>query len=337
MVSDTTQRDVERWFDDNGLPYFVAGRSHAIESWLSNRRILLTLLAVAALSAGAGVTIWRLSDSASIGTLCGVVVFLTILGVYAGRLLRMATIARWAVRRTFDSLGLLFPLATRALPLLLLFNTFLFINTEVWQVASGLRRDLLWISVLFFATIAVVFMLVRLPEEVRRVEREVASDRLAECCEGTPVEGMAPEHQTSPADTELSRLGRLNLVLVLLFNQAIQVLLLSIAVLAFFLVFGKLAVTDDVITTWLGDGHPDQIMLFGRSISWGPSNELFQVSLFLAAFSGLYFSVYAVTDEKYRAEFFSSIEKFLERAIAVHTVYRTLPGTTTDGSEPTRW
>jgi hypothetical protein len=33
MVSDTTQRDVERWFDDNGLPYFVSGRSHAIESW----------------------------------------------------------------------------------------------------------------------------------------------------------------------------------------------------------------------------------------------------------------------------------------------------------------
>ena len=31
-------------------------------------------------------------------------------------------------------------MATRALPLLLLFITFLFINTEVWQVAANLGR-----------------------------------------------------------------------------------------------------------------------------------------------------------------------------------------------------
>ena len=33
---------------------------------------------------------------------------------------------------------MMFPLVTRALPLLLLFVTFLFINTEVWMVASSL-------------------------------------------------------------------------------------------------------------------------------------------------------------------------------------------------------
>ena len=44
---------------------------------------------------------------------------------------------RWAVGRTFGSLGMLFPLVTRALPLLLLFVTFLFINTEVWMVANS--------------------------------------------------------------------------------------------------------------------------------------------------------------------------------------------------------
>ena len=65
----------------------------------------------------------------------------------------------------------------------------------------------------------------------------------------------------------------------------------------------------------------------GRPISldWLPvSNELFQVSVFLAAFSGLYFTVYAVTDQTYREQFFTSISHDLESAIGVQTVYREL-------------
>ena len=60
------------------------------------------------------------------------------LAFYALTTLRAGSIARWAGKRTLGSLGLLFPLVTRALPLLLLFITFLFINTEVWMVAASL-------------------------------------------------------------------------------------------------------------------------------------------------------------------------------------------------------
>ena len=52
--------------------------------------------------------------------------------------------------------------------------------------------------------------------------------------------------------------------------------------------------------------------------------ELVQVSVFLAAFSGLYFTVYAVTDEVYRTQFFTSITNELERAVGVRTVYQYL-------------
>jgi hypothetical protein len=45
-------------------------------------------------------------------------------------------------------------------------------------VASALDRGLLWLTVLLFAAIAVVFLLVRLPEEVRRVSDEAEGDRL---------------------------------------------------------------------------------------------------------------------------------------------------------------
>ena len=44
--------------------------------------------------------------------------------------------------------------------------------------------------------------------------------------------------------------------------------------------------------------------------------------MFLAAFSGLYFTVSAVTDETYRGQFFTAVMAELERAVAVRAVYR---------------
>jgi cell wall assembly regulator SMI1 len=46
--------------------------------------------------------------------------------------------------------------------------------------------------------------------------------------------------------------------------------------------------------------------------------------VFLAAFSGLYFTVYVVTDESYRVQFFTGVLREMEKAVAVRTVYRHL-------------
>jgi hypothetical protein len=231
----------------------------------------------------------------------------------------------WAISQTFGSLSWLFPLITRALPLLLLFMTFLFINTEVWQVTSALDRGYLWLSVMMFAGIAVAFLLVRLPEEVREVSDRARGDELVAICAGTPVESAAGEvagdldEAAAGDDAEMSRLRRVNLILVLLFAQALQVLLLSLSVFAFFIVFGLVAIKDSVVRAWLGDQSAPHPL---PTLDWLPvSNELFQVSVFLAAFSGLYFTVYAVTDETYRREFFSDIAQELETAVGVQRVY----------------
>ena len=45
------------------------------------------------------------------------------------------------------------------------------------------------------------------------------------------------------------------------------------------------------------------------------------MSTFLAAFSGLYFAVYAVTDENYRREFFTEVLGELEQALRVRVRY----------------
>jgi MFS family permease len=311
----------EAWFTSHGLPYFISRDHAAVEAALSRPRLVTLGTAALALSAVVGIVVGLLTGDASVGVLTGLVVTGMLVLVYAWTQLRMRTIARWALRRTLGSLGLMFPLLTRALPLLLLFITFLFINTEVWQVASDMDRGVLGIAVLLFAAIAAGFLLVRLPEEVRRVEEEVRHDRLTQCCQDTPLVAAAAKLPSGTGSAPLPRLQRANLVLVLLFSQAVQVLLLSLTVLAFFLVFGKVAISADVMESWLGHGPTDLAMLG----DWSPvSNELFQVAVFLAAFAGLYFTVYAVTDATYREQFFTAISRELEQAIGVHTVYETL-------------
>src|SRR5665254_8124 len=94
--------------------------------------------------AGLGVLVGWLSGDISLATVTGLSAGGLVLAFYAATTLRLKTIALWAVVRTFRSLGLLFPLVTRALPLLLLFITFLFINAEVWQVVASLDGGVLW-------------------------------------------------------------------------------------------------------------------------------------------------------------------------------------------------
>lgn len=321
--SPTYVAEAEGWFDAHGLPYFVAGEHASVEAALRRPRLVAVAIGAGLLATAVGVVVGLVTGDASLGVLGGLVALGAVVLAYAWTQLRLRTMARWAVRRALRSLNLMFPLVTRALPLLLLFITFLFINAEVWQVASDMDRGVLWIVVLLFAGIAAGFLLVRLPEEVRAVEDDVGRERLARCCEGTPVAAPAASLQEAGAvaTSRLPRLQRANLVLVLLFSQGVQVLLLALSVFGFFLVFGSVAISDDVVAAWVGPGHPTDL----PSLGWIPvSNELFQVSVFLAAFAGLYFTVYAVNDATYREQFFTSLSRELEQAIGVHTVYETL-------------
>ncbi|MBM0126891.1 hypothetical protein [Pimelobacter simplex] len=318
----------ERWFVEHGLPYFVDDYRAAVARGLRRPRLVpvVTAAVVAGVVTGVVTGPW-LGVAAALGaalTALGLV-----LAVYAVATLRAWLIVGWAVRRTFRSLGLMLPLVTRALPLLLLFITFLFINAEVWQVAASLDGGVLWIAVLLFAAIAVGFLLTRLPEELDSVDDEVEAQQLIDACTGTPLEPAARRiaarvDRVGAVDAEVSGLQKANLLLVLLVAQAVQVLLLALAVFAFFIVFGVVAMAPEVVATWTGGAlHPIDGPL-GGILDTRLSLELIRVSTFLAAFSGLYFTVYAVTDEHYRRQFFSVVIRELERAVSARVAYRWL-------------
>ncbi|WP_067441434.1 hypothetical protein [Nocardioides jensenii] len=313
-------RAVESWFVANGLPYFVDEIREDVTKRLRPARLVSVLLVGLVLAApiGLGVGLW--ADRWSYGVSSALTTVAVIFALYALLTLKAWLWIRWAAGQTLGSLSLMVPLVTRALPLLLLFITFLFINAEVWQVGATLDGGIMWAAVMLFAAFAVGFLLSRLPEELEAFDGHLDIDALAGACRGTPLEGeadrMRANHAQLPIAAEVAGLQKANLVLVLLVAQIVQVMLLSLSVFGFFILFGLVAMDDSVIEIWVG--HEPETLL-------GPiSRELVQVSVFLAAFSGLYFAVYAVTDELYRKQFFTSITHELERAVSARVVYRAM-------------
>ena len=237
--------------------------------------------------------------------------------------LRAQPIVGWALKRTLSSLGSVVSTASRALPLLLVFIAFLFINAEAWQMAASLGFGTLWLTALLLLGLGTVFLLVRLPEEVDQADDAVDDAFLLRACRGTPLEEVCREMVDDPAadpaaHAQITGYERWNLIVVLLVIQAVQVLVLVAAVFGFLLVFGSLILDEAVQRSWTGEGTSHLFFLPNVSA------ELVKVSLFLASFSGLYFTVSAITDETYRGQFFAAVMVHLERAVGVRAVYLAL-------------
>jgi len=302
----------EQWFLAHGLTYFVPEQRAHVRRALRPRRVVPVVLVLLVVATGAGGLLTWAAKQVALGS--AVLTSLLILGAawYSLTQLHAGPIVRWALDRTFGSLRTLLPTTTRALPLLLIFITFLFINTEVWQVSSNLSTGTLWLAVLLFAVTGFGFLLVRLPEEVDRTDDDVDDRLLLKACAGTPLEGecrrLVDDPEADPAaHAEVVGFERWNLVLVLMIVQMVQVVLVSLGVFAFLMIFGGLIMTDAVMEDWVVAGD--------KSVA------LLQVSTFLAAFSGLYLTVSTVTDETYRDQFFGSVLHEMERAVGVRAVY----------------
>jgi len=253
-------------------------------------------------------------------TLAGVNLLL-LAGTYIVTSYGLLPLTRWALVKTAKELGAVAGLLGRALPLLLLIQIVLFINTEMWQVADGFDGAFLGAVMMLFLVIGVAFLLTRLPRELGRLSTFASVEELRTCVEGTPAAGLVSLDEVDLTPPSLSNRQRGNVLLVALFSQGLQVVLVTLVLGAFFVAFGLLTVTPAVLETWIG--HPgDELLRFGlfdREIL--VTAELLKISAFLATFSGLYFTVVLVTDGTYRKEFFDEILAELRQTFAVRAVY----------------
>ncbi len=241
----------------------------------------------------------------------------------------LVPMTRWAFGQMLRQLGAVADLFGRALPLLLLFTVALFINTEVWQVASTLTGGLYAAVIAFFVAIGVAVLMIRLPAELGRLREQLHGAELVAACAGTPVEreAVALGAEADVAEVPLTRRQLGNVLLVLFFSQAVQVLLVTLAVAVFFFGFGLVAIRPEVVAAWLGDVDPQDLAtwtVFGADLR--VTGALLKVSGFLGTLSGFYFTVYVITDATYREEFFTAIVDEVRQSLAVRNVYLALIG-----------
>lgn len=229
----------------------------------------------------------------------------------------------WGVRYAVAGIGSLMRLTTRALPLLLLVVTFLFVNTEVWQVAGTLAAPRLWTVIALFALLGIVFIVSRIPEEIGRIEAATTRAQVVAACAGTPM----AEHTDGLDDLDvrvpLNRRQTANLGLVMTTAQLVPVTLFGCVVWLFFVAFGSLAISIEVQQAWLGN-LATVTALWEWAPGYGVTRELLRVSLFLGAFSAFYVTVYSGVDGHYRAQFYDGIRADLERSLSVRRAYLAL-------------
>ena len=116
-----------------------------------------------------------------------------------------------------------------------------------------------------------------------------------------------------------------NVLLVLFYSQAVQILLVTIAIGVFFFGFGLVAIRPEVMGVWLGQIGSEVLWsgdVFGREVE--VTRALLHVSGLLAALSGFYFTVYVITDSTYRQEFFEEIIGEVRQSLAVRNTYLAL-------------
>jgi hypothetical protein len=229
----------------------------------------------------------------------------------------------WAARRSAGQLASLAGLVVRALPLLLLFTTFLFISTEVWQVAGTLDGLAYIVTLAIFFLLGAVFVLSRIPSLLKGLGSFDDWSDIAPLVVGTPAEALPIPSAGLPPVTPLTRRQRLNVGLVAIFSQALQITFVALLLTLFFVLFGVLAITEETTKVWLAVEQVHVYASFGfggRTLVL--TEPLLRVSAFLGAFTGMYFTVVLSTDATYRDEFAEDVGPQIRQALAVRVAYR---------------
>ena len=209
-------------------------------------------------------------------------------------------IVRWTVPRMPEQIVASVGALSRSVPLLMVFAFVLFLTNEMWQVFSRMPDAFLVISGFFVVMLGLTFAVVQLPREVRELERDAGG--------GAALNGRQ----------------RLNVALVLLAGQALQVLVVSVAVATVFVVFGALAVGSAVRETWeVVDGATlVSFDLFGDRVEI--TSALLRVAGAIGALSGLYYAIAVLTDATYREEFLEKLTAEMRKTFSDRAEYLAL-------------
>lgn len=106
------------------------------------------------------------------------------------------------------------------------------------------------------------------------------------------------------------------------FSQALQITLVSVLLSAVYIVFGLLAISEAITTSWTTAPDVHVLLTFHLDDRTLVITEpLLRVAGFLSAFTGMYFTVVLSTDATYKEEFAQDVEPQIRQALAVRAAY----------------
>ena len=334
------------------IAYLVGGfRALDIYSWSLEKNLLASAIIVAVLVAGwiiANIALRRpwLSRPREIGkpelvafvigpsipslifTQYGdaIAAFLTGVGVliaiYFGTSYAVLPMMRWAIERAIAQIRSILNLIVRALPLLLLFTTFLFVNADVWQMAGPLDGPAYWLTLAIFVLLGVLFVTSRVPPLMRDLSSFPSWAEVGQLLVDTPAAACDIPLEGNPEPQPLKMRQKFNVGLLMLFSQALQITLVVTLLTAFFVLFGFLAMSEQTTFAWtaIEDMHVYVRWHLGdRAIVI--TEPLLRIAGFLGAFSGMYFTVVLATDATYRDEFADDVRPEVQRLFAARIAY----------------
>jgi len=239
---------------------------------------------------------------------------------YLERRYAVVSLARWTLMHLADRLRSVSGVILRALPLLLIVVVLIFLTAETWQLAHDVRWPVMLLGLALFVGVAIVFAVIRTPEQIGAIESDVDPSTVRELVAETPAAALV-ERRASYTPPPLSRSERRNVRMVVVVSEGTLVAIVSAAMFLVLVVLGLLVLPPRLQTTWIGT-PPDVLFtfeLFDQRL--GMTSELLKVAGFVAAFTALQFAVSLLSDRTYESEFLQDLRTDLRQAFAVRAVY----------------
>jgi hypothetical protein len=262
-----------------------------------------------------------LNRSAGSAIVCALISGFGVAAVYFTTGYGLVAITKYVINRLGDQAKLLGKLSSRAIPLLLLITVTIFLTGETWIMSSNLDGLSQFATLGLFVLAGGLFLFSRVPGEVAAVELFDDWAEIARMVAATPASAVLLPESGNPVEPSVSRGQRINLSVMALTTQAVQITLVALIVYVFFVLLGLVAVPPATATGFMGAAPHVLASLKIGSSTFALSTELLRAAGFLAAFSGMAFTVYLVTDSTYREEFASDVSTELREVLAVRVAY----------------
>ncbi len=108
---------------------------------------------------------------------------------------------------------------------------------------------------------------------------------------------------------------------MLLISHGLQIVVVTLAIGAFFVAFGMIVIDRSVMEAWTGDGGDALLATTVLDVPLLLTWELLRVAGAIAALSGLYYAIAVLTDGAYREEFLDEVTAQMRATFAARAAY----------------